>query len=50
MEEVLAEAEPPEKAAIYASLGLRLTYRPDQQAVLATADLGGVVSRVGGGT
>ena len=50
MEVVLAEAPPAEKADLYASLGLRLTYRPDQRAVLATADLGRVVSRVGGGT
>ena len=48
MDVVLAEAPPAEKADLYASLGLRLTYRPDQRAVLATADLGRVVSRVGG--
>lgn len=39
MEVVLAEAEPPEKADLYASLGLRLTYRPDQRAVLAPLTL-----------
>ncbi|HEX7133310.1 MAG TPA: zinc ribbon domain-containing protein [Iamia sp.] len=50
METVLAEAEPRDKAAIYASLGLRLTYQPDKRVVVATADLDRVLSRVGGGT
>jgi len=50
MEGVLADALPAEKADIYASLGLRLQYRPDQRTVEATADLDRVLSRVGGGT
>lgn len=50
MEDVLADALPAEKSAIYASLGLRLHYRPDQREVVATADLDRVLSRVGGGT
>ena len=50
MEGVLADALPAEKSAIYASLGLRLQYRPDQHEVVATADLDRVLSRVGGGT
>lgn len=48
METVLAEAAPQEKAAIYASLGLRLEYQPDQRVVVTTADLDRVHSRVGG--
>lgn len=50
MEDVLADALPTEKSAIYASLDLRLHYRPDQREVVATADLDRVLSRVGGGT
>jgi hypothetical protein len=50
MESVLAESDPQEKAAIYASLALCLEYRPDQHVVVATADLDRVLSRVGGGT
>ncbi|MFV0316818.1 MAG: zinc ribbon domain-containing protein, partial [Microthrixaceae bacterium] len=50
MEDVLADALPTEKSDIYASLGLRLHYRPDQREVVATADLDRVLSRVGGPT
>ena len=46
----IADALPAEKAAIYASLDLRLHYRPDQREVVATADPDRVLSRVGGGT
>jgi DNA invertase Pin-like site-specific DNA recombinase len=45
---VLAQAPPAEKAELYRALNLRLTYQPDPAAVVATADLGGGVSRVGG--
>lgn len=47
---VLSMAMPPEKTSIYQSLGIRLVYQPGQNAVVATADLGRVLSRVGGGT
>ena len=47
---VLSTAEPTEKAQVYASLGLRLRYQPDESRVVATADLGRVLSGVGGGT
>ena len=47
---VLSEATPPEKASIYRDLGLHLVYHPADKAVVATADLGRVLSRVGGGT
>lgn len=50
LSEILGEATPPEKASIYQGLGLHLVYQPDQSALVATADLGRVVSRVGGGT
>jgi hypothetical protein len=46
---VLGEATPPEKASIYHGLGLHLIYHPANNAVVATADLGRVLSRVGGG-
>jgi site-specific DNA recombinase len=46
----LREATQPEKASIYHSLGLHLVYHPADKAVVATADLGRVLSRVGGGT
>jgi Recombinase/Recombinase zinc beta ribbon domain len=46
---VLSAATPPEKASIYWDLGLRLVYHPADKAVVATADLGRVLSRVGGG-
>jgi site-specific DNA recombinase len=36
----LGEAEPDHKQDVYRGLGLRLTYQPDKQAVLATIDLG----------
>jgi site-specific DNA recombinase len=48
--QTLGEATPPEKASIYQGLGLHLLCQPDQQALVATADLGRVFSRVGGGT
>ncbi len=48
--QVLRTAEPTEKAQVYASLGLRLRYQPDENRVVATADLGRVLSGVGGGT
>lgn len=44
----LDEATPPEKASIYQGLGLHLVYQPDQHTLVATADLGRVVSCVGG--
>jgi site-specific DNA recombinase len=47
---VLGEATPPEKASIYHGLGLLLVYHPADNAVVATADLARVLSRVGGGT
>jgi site-specific DNA recombinase len=47
---VLSGATPPDKASIYQRLGLRLVYHPADKAVVATADLGRVLSRVGGGT
>jgi hypothetical protein len=47
---VLDEATPPEKTSIYHDLGLHLVYHPADKAVVATADLGRVLSRVGGGT
>ena len=47
---ILGEATPPEKVTIYQALGLHLVYQPDQNAVVATADLSRVLSRVGGGT
>lgn len=50
LEHVLRTAEPGEKALVYASLGLTLRYQPDQNRVVATADLGRVLSGVGGGT
>jgi DNA invertase Pin-like site-specific DNA recombinase len=50
MTSILGEATPPEKASIYQGLGLHLVYQPDQKALVATADLGRVLSRVGGGT
>jgi hypothetical protein len=47
---ILGEATPLEKASIYQGLGLHLVYQPDQHTLVATADLGRVPSRVGGGT
>jgi site-specific DNA recombinase len=47
---VLREATQPEKVSIYHGLGLHLVYHPADKAVVATADLGRVLSRVGGGT
>jgi site-specific DNA recombinase len=47
---ILGEATPPEKASIYQGLGLHLVYQPDPHTLVATADLGRVLSRVGGGT
>ena len=34
---VLTEADPAEKAEVYSQLGLRLTYRPGRQEVIAEA-------------
>ncbi len=34
---LLAEADPAAKAALYASLGVKLTYHPDRQTVLVEA-------------
>lgn len=48
--QVLTDAAPGEKVAIYHALGLRLTYQPADNVVVATADLGRVLSGVGGGT
>ncbi|MDQ3107824.1 MAG: hypothetical protein M3Q68_08480, partial [Actinomycetota bacterium] len=48
--EVLRQATSSEKANIYRGLGLRLRYEPDDNVVVASADLGRVFSRVGGGT
>lgn len=47
---VLSEATGPERAQVYASLGLRLDYDPQLQRVTATADLSRVAGRVRGGT
>jgi site-specific DNA recombinase len=47
---ILGEATPPERTSIYQGLGLDLVYQPDQPAIVATADLGRVLSRVGGAT
>lgn len=47
---ILGEATPPERTSIYQGLGLHLVYQPDQHALVAAADLGRVLSRVGGGT
>jgi site-specific DNA recombinase len=47
---ILGAATLPEKTAIYQALGLRLVYQPDDNAVVATADLGRVLRRVGGAT
>ncbi len=47
---VLGAAEPAQKAALYESLGLSLTYEPSKRRVLVEADLSGVRTvRVGGG-
>ena len=46
--QVLTEATPAEKVALYQALGLRLTYQPADNVVVATADLGRVHSGVGG--
>lgn len=48
LEHVLSTAEPIERAQVYASLGLRLRYQPGENRVVATADLGRVLSGVGG--
>jgi hypothetical protein len=45
----LRDATQPEQASIYHSLGLHLVYHPADKAVVATADVGRVLSRVGGG-
>lgn len=45
---VLNAATPTERAAVYQALGLRLLYQPTEHTVIATADLGRVLSRVGG--
>jgi hypothetical protein len=50
LHQILSTAEPTEKSQVYASLGLRLRYQPDENRVVATADLGRVLSGVGGGT
>lgn len=50
LEQVLARASTAEQLAVYQGLGLRLSYQPDENVVVATADLGRVLSRVGGGT
>lgn len=47
---VLRQANSSEKADIYRDLGLRLRYEPDDNVVVASANLGRVFSRVGGGT
>lgn len=47
---LLGEATGPERAQVYASLGLRLDYNPRLQRVTATADLSRVAGRVRGGT
>ncbi|WP_232007439.1 hypothetical protein [Mycobacterium intermedium] len=47
---VLRAATGPERAEVYASLGLRLDYDPRLQRVTATADLSRVARRVRGGT
>lgn len=47
---ILEQADPADKTSVYQALGLHLQYQPDQNLVIATADLGRVLSRVGGGT
>jgi site-specific DNA recombinase len=47
---ILPTADPAHKAAIYASLGLRLEYNHDLKTVRATADKACVPGRVRGGT
>ena len=47
---VLRRATPAERAAVYATLGVRLVYDDRTNQVNVTADLGGVGVRVGGGT
>lgn len=46
---VIEQADPRKKAELYESLGLTLTYEPEERKVLVEADLGrGVQDRVGG--
>lgn len=47
LEHALTHATVAEKTGIYADLRLRLTYQPEQSAVIATADLARVLSGVG---
>lgn len=47
---VLDDATPSERAEIYRHLVLHVAYQPEAHALVATADLGRGVSRVGGGT
>jgi site-specific DNA recombinase len=51
---VLAEADPTDRAEVYRQLGLKLTYRPEQQKVRVQAqpdaDSYGEIARVRGGT
>ena len=50
--QMLADADPVTKAALYASLGLSLTYEHDRRAVIVEArpDISCANERVGGGT
>jgi site-specific DNA recombinase len=52
MAQVLSEAEPKDKAEVYAGLGISLTYHPDQRRVVAEVrpPIACRTERVGGGT
>lgn len=51
MAQVLADAEPKDKADVYSNLGITLTYHPDQRKVVAEAGVNRCATeRVGGGT
>jgi hypothetical protein len=48
--QVLKQANPEDRAALYAELGLTLRYDPTRQQIKATAELSRVARGVGGGT
>ncbi|MGO9961946.1 MAG: recombinase family protein [Acidimicrobiales bacterium] len=50
MVQVLKQANPEDRAALYAELGLTLRYDPTRQQIKATAELSRVARGVGGGT
>ncbi len=45
MAQVLAEADPKDKAEVYADLGIAVTYDPDQRKVVAEARPSSVCNR-----